>query len=204
MRDIFKIEGDIFVFLNRLANLILVNCLFIIFSLPIFTIGSSFGALNRTIYELFDDQHLSVVKVFYQDFKANFSSYSKIFVFQIIGGILLALLYFFILFFIPYFSLFFFVSVVLFLMFFELPYFLVNCLSEISMQKIFRWSAFIVVRELPYLIIIISIPLCLFIALPLISVHFIYFLIMFGFSLCIFLQQIILKFILKKYKEEIR
>ena len=46
MREIFNMDGPVFRFLSRMADLMLLNVIFIICSLPIITIGASVTAMS--------------------------------------------------------------------------------------------------------------------------------------------------------------
>ena len=45
MKHIFSLDGKLFLFLNRLADLLLLNILWLITSIPLLTIGASTTAL---------------------------------------------------------------------------------------------------------------------------------------------------------------
>ncbi|MFS7255958.1 DUF624 domain-containing protein [Carnobacterium divergens] len=72
MNDIFKLNGPLFTLLNRIANLAILNVLFILACLPIFTIGAAITALFSVIYRSNKDDHLAIAKEFFKAFRENF------------------------------------------------------------------------------------------------------------------------------------
>ncbi len=59
-------------FLSRAADLIWVNLLVLICSLPVFTIGASLSAMENIIYKILHNEDVSVTKEFFQAFGKNF------------------------------------------------------------------------------------------------------------------------------------
>ena len=72
MNDIFKMEGPIMSFLTKAADLIWLNLLFIIFSLPVFTIGASYTALYYVSMKMVKNEEGYITKDFFRAFKNNF------------------------------------------------------------------------------------------------------------------------------------
>lgn len=67
-----NINGPFFQFMNTLAEFILLNVLFILFSLPIFTIGASLTALFSVSGQYVTGRDGSVTKNFFKAYKQNF------------------------------------------------------------------------------------------------------------------------------------
>lgn len=72
MHGIFRIDGPLYKFGNILFYLIVSNFLWIIFSLPLFTIGASTTALFYVIGKAVRDEDLKIVKDYWKSFKQNF------------------------------------------------------------------------------------------------------------------------------------
>lgn len=72
MSHLFDIDSKVFAFLTRLADLVILNFLFIICCLPIITIGASFTALYSMTLKMIKNEELYIVKGFFQSFKENF------------------------------------------------------------------------------------------------------------------------------------
>lgn len=71
MKNILSIDGWYFRVFSKLANLIILNLLFIISIVPVFTLGVSIMALISSLNELKSDGTLAAYKVFTTHFKQN-------------------------------------------------------------------------------------------------------------------------------------
>ncbi len=72
MGRIFNMDGPLFTFLNRMADMAILNVLFIITSLPIFTIGASLTALSYVTQKMRDGEEGYVWKSYFRSFRQNF------------------------------------------------------------------------------------------------------------------------------------
>lgn len=72
MKNLFSIENPIIQFLARVGDLILVNFLFLICSIPIVTIGASLAGLNKVTQDIACDEEKGVFKTFFRAFRDNF------------------------------------------------------------------------------------------------------------------------------------
>ncbi|MCR4775448.1 MAG: DUF624 domain-containing protein [Saccharofermentans sp.] len=70
--NIFRYDSPLMQFLSRAADLIWVNLLVLICSLPVFTIGASLSAMENIIYKILHNEDVSVTKEFFQAFGKNF------------------------------------------------------------------------------------------------------------------------------------
>lgn len=87
---LFDIDGPIMATLGKLSDLVIVNILFEICCLPIFTIGASYTALNRVVLSLSkDEEDTSIFKQFFREFKSNFKKATAI---TLIFGVIFAIL----------------------------------------------------------------------------------------------------------------
>jgi uncharacterized membrane protein YesL len=59
-------------FLNKVADIMIINLLFIIFSIPLFTIGASFTAAYYMGYKMVKGEETYILKGFWKSFKENF------------------------------------------------------------------------------------------------------------------------------------
>ncbi|AQP54290.1 hypothetical protein CBF34_03445 [Vagococcus penaei] len=71
MRKVFAIDGWYFRIFSKLANLMILNLLFILSVIPIVTAGIGLMSLIKTVQELRQDEMLSVVTVYARNFKQN-------------------------------------------------------------------------------------------------------------------------------------
>lgn len=74
MSNFFSLDNILFRFMGKLSDLIILNFLFLIFSLPIFTIGASFKSLYKVSVDLSNECEGNIVKDFFESFKENFKS----------------------------------------------------------------------------------------------------------------------------------
>lgn len=68
----FNYENPVWQFMNRVADILILNIMAIIFSLPIFTIGASWTALYYTMVKMVRKEETYVWKEFWHSFKSNF------------------------------------------------------------------------------------------------------------------------------------
>ncbi|MFC0232646.1 DUF624 domain-containing protein [Vagococcus entomophilus] len=66
---IFKIDGVLFTTLNRVANLFLLNILFLVSCLPLVTIGTALVALYQVSLKSLEDPQAAVVQLYVTSFK---------------------------------------------------------------------------------------------------------------------------------------
>ena len=72
MRNIFNLDGPLFTALNKLSDLIILNLLFIVCSLPIVTAGASLTALSYVTLKIREGEEGYVTRSFFKSFKQNF------------------------------------------------------------------------------------------------------------------------------------
>lgn len=72
MGTLFSPDGLIYKLCNYIYIFFISNILWIVFSLPIFTIGASTTALFSVMSKLSNDEDVSVFKDFWKSFKLNF------------------------------------------------------------------------------------------------------------------------------------
>ncbi len=70
--SIFNIDGPLMRTLNRIADLVVLNIFWILFSLPIVTIGPSSAALYYVILKMHKNEENNVAKMFFKEFRKDF------------------------------------------------------------------------------------------------------------------------------------
>lgn len=90
MADLFQRQHPITKFLTGLTNLMMVNFLFIITSLPIFTIGASLTAMHKVIFKTILNEDPSVIREYFTTFKKEFKQATILWI-----PVLLLILFFF-------------------------------------------------------------------------------------------------------------
>ena len=73
MKNFFNLENPVIQFLARVGDLMCMNALFLICSLPIFTIGASAAALHKVTQEIACDEDQGILKTFFKAFRSNFN-----------------------------------------------------------------------------------------------------------------------------------
>lgn len=72
LERMFNYENPVWQFMNRVADLLILNLMFMIFSLPIVTIGASYTALTYVMVKIVRKEDTYVWKEFWNSFKNNF------------------------------------------------------------------------------------------------------------------------------------
>lgn len=85
MKNILSIDGWYFRVFSKLANLVLLNLLFIVSIIPVVTIGIGVVALINSLQELREDGSLSAFKVYVTHFKKNISKGMMVLLIEGIG-----------------------------------------------------------------------------------------------------------------------
>lgn len=91
MSNIFNMDNPFFRALGRLADLMILNLLFIICSIPIFTIGASWTALSYVTLKLAENEEGYIARGFFKSFKQNFKQATVIWLIMLLLGIVLAM-----------------------------------------------------------------------------------------------------------------
>ena len=89
MRNLFNMDNPVFRALGRLADLMILNLLFIVCSLPIVTTGASLTALNYVTLKMAENEEGYIVKPFFKSFKENFRQSTCIWLILFAIGLLL-------------------------------------------------------------------------------------------------------------------
>jgi uncharacterized membrane protein YesL len=79
MNRIFNLDSPVMVILSRVADLVILNLTWLVFCLPVVTIGASTTALYRVTLDLLDDRGSSVLRGFWDAFRANFKKATLLF-----------------------------------------------------------------------------------------------------------------------------
>lgn len=72
MKNLFRLDSPMMLFLSRVTDLIIVNLLFWLCCLPVITIGASLAALHKVTQSMVLDEDGGVVKPFFRAFRDNF------------------------------------------------------------------------------------------------------------------------------------
>ncbi len=72
MGGLFNYDGPVVSFLNRLADLVILNLIFLLCCIPIFTIGASLTALSTMTMKMVKKEEGYIARGFFAAFKRNF------------------------------------------------------------------------------------------------------------------------------------
>lgn len=89
LQGLFNYDNPVWRFIGKLGDLILLNILWIICSIPIFTIGASTTAVYYVTLKLVRDEDGSTIKSFFHSFKTNFKQATVIWLILLVAGALL-------------------------------------------------------------------------------------------------------------------
>lgn len=72
MKNLFNLESPLMQMLTRIGDMILLNVLFLICSIPVITLGASLAAMHKMLQEIVYETDSSTVKGFFRAFRDNF------------------------------------------------------------------------------------------------------------------------------------
>ncbi len=94
MGKLFNLDSPFVQFMNRVADLMWLNILFVICCLPVITIGDSVTAMFYITLKMTKNEESYITKGFFKSFKQNFVQATVIWLIFLVGGGLLVLDYF--------------------------------------------------------------------------------------------------------------
>ena len=75
LQGIFNYDNPVWRFIGKLGDLIILNILWIVCSIPVFTAGASTTAVYYVTLKLVRDEDDSTIRSFFRSFKSNFKPY---------------------------------------------------------------------------------------------------------------------------------
>lgn len=72
MKNLFDVDGTLMAVLTKIADVVWLNILFVVCSLPVFTIGASTTALYYVTFKTIGGEEGYIAKDFFRSFKQNF------------------------------------------------------------------------------------------------------------------------------------
>lgn len=78
LEKMFNYENPFWQIMNKIADVLILNVVVLVFSLPIFTIGASWTAMYYTLLKIVRKEETYVLKEFWHSFKTNFKQATKI------------------------------------------------------------------------------------------------------------------------------
>ena len=89
-QKLFSTDNPVWRAMDRMGDLMILNFLFIFFSIPVITIGASMTALYTMTFKLIDETEGNLVKNFFKAFKNNFKQATAIWIVVLLAGLFLA------------------------------------------------------------------------------------------------------------------
>ena len=90
LQGLFNYDNPVWRFIGKLGDLILLNILWIICSIPVFTIGASTTAVFYVTLKLARDEDDSTIRSFFRSFKNNFKQATAIWLILLSAGLVLS------------------------------------------------------------------------------------------------------------------
>ena len=163
MQRIFAMDGKVVNFLNKVADLVLLNILWLICCVPIVTIGASTTAFSYVLLKMVRDEESYLFSTFFRVFKENFKQSTVVWVIFILIGAVLYLDFYVVgimtggvksILLTLFFMILFLVAATMFYVFPVMAFF------ENSTKKVFKNSFYMALAHLPYTLLIVVINLC--------------------------------------------
>lgn len=89
-QKMFSTDNPVWRAMDKMGDLMILNVLFIIFSIPIVTIGASHTALYTMTFKMLDETEGNLIKNFFKAFKSNFKQATAIWIVVLLAGAFLA------------------------------------------------------------------------------------------------------------------
>lgn len=89
LQGLFNYDNPVWRFIGKLGDLILLNVLWLVCSIPVFTIGASTTAVYYVTLKLVRDEDDSTIKSFFRSFKSNFKQATVIWLILAAAGVIL-------------------------------------------------------------------------------------------------------------------
>lgn len=163
MQKLFSIDGKVIIFLNKVADMVLLNLLWLVCCIPIVTIGASTTAFSYVLLKIARDEESYTCSTFFRVFKENFKQATIVWgIFALIGAVLCLDFYVSGTMAGPYRSilmiLFFMITfLVLATMFYAFP---VMAFFKNSTKKVFKNSFYMALAHFPYTLLIVIVNFC--------------------------------------------
>lgn len=89
MKDGFDIDNPFFAFMGGLADIVIVNLLFLVCSIPVITIGASMSAMYQTMQQMREGRMASAFRSFTAAFRSSLKKSIPAWMLQLITGLVL-------------------------------------------------------------------------------------------------------------------
>ena len=86
MGQIFNLDNPVWNFMNKVADLVILNFLVVIFSLPVVTVGAAWTAMHFVTIRMARKEERYVIKDFWRSFKQNFKQATAIWLLALVAA----------------------------------------------------------------------------------------------------------------------
>lgn len=86
MRFLFDLESPVMRFLSRLADIMILNVVFLLTCIPIFTIGAAVTALYDVVFRMDTDREGKLLATYFRSFRGNFKPAAAIWLVLLLFG----------------------------------------------------------------------------------------------------------------------
>ncbi|MDD3796002.1 MAG: DUF624 domain-containing protein [Lachnospiraceae bacterium] len=91
MKNLFSMDGGLFRFLSGLADMMILNIIFLICCIPVVTIGAAVTSLSYVMLKMRDNEEGYIVRSFFKAFKMNFKQSTLIWLMLLFFAVVLGL-----------------------------------------------------------------------------------------------------------------
>lgn len=91
MSSLFDMDNKFFTFMSKVADLVILNVIFLLSCIPIFTIGTSITALSYVTKKMVKNEESYIIRSYFKAFKENFKQSTIIWLLALAVGIILYL-----------------------------------------------------------------------------------------------------------------
>lgn len=84
--SIFNINGKFYSMMLKISDIVILNCLFIIMSIPLITIGANLTALYYVGFKIVQDEEYNVFKSYWKSFRENFKQATLLSIIMLVIG----------------------------------------------------------------------------------------------------------------------
>lgn len=206
MSRFFNMDNKFFTFMSRVADLIMLNVVFLICCIPIVTIGASVTAMNYVTLKMARNEESYIIRGFFKSFKENFKQSTIIWLIMLVGAVIWVLDFLIMrqtggagfMKFIIYV-----LYMILFIYSMVLTYiFPILAKFENSIKNTFKNAFLMAVRHLPWtilLLIITFVPISITLIFPIVMVYGLLVWILVGFALTAFINSLIFRKVFDHY-----
>lgn len=96
MSGLFNLDGPFMKYGNKFADLMVLNLLTVVCSIPVVTIGASYTAMHYVLLKIYRNEEESIVKHFFHAFKNDFKKATIIWMIYLVAAVVITVNYIFI------------------------------------------------------------------------------------------------------------